>query len=77
MIQKQVSLIVWLDVKIWINILNIAFLWRLGNSDIVKKPEIQGWIMFVLYDLHCHSVFTCISALLRIHYTSRFFSEKN
>ena len=43
----------------WINILNIAFLWRLGNSDIVKKPEIQGWIMFV-YNLHWVYMYFCL-----------------
>ena len=59
-IQKEVFFLVWLDVKVWINILNIAFLWRLGKSDIVKKPKIQGWIMFVHYNLHWVYMYFCL-----------------
>ena len=60
MIQKEVSFLVWLDVKMWINILNIAFLWRSGNSDLVKQPEIQSWITFVLYDLRWVYMYFCL-----------------
>ena len=74
MIQKEVSFLVWLDVKMWINILNIAFLWRSGNSDLVKQPEIQSWIMFVLYDLRWVYMYFCLPE--NSLYISFFFSEK-
>ena len=59
----------------WINILNIAFLWRSGNSDLVKQPEIQSWIMFVLYDLCWVYMYFCLPEN-SLYISFFFFSEK-